>query len=80
MSFRFDGDKDIVRVKKQIEDNFADMKTVEGKSEKVKTLKTSVPDKKDLSDGDTVLYDDGTNVYRYYKSGGRLFRQQLTEV
>ena len=46
----------------------------------MKIIKKSAPKNNELNDGETVVHDDGTNVYRYYKVGGRLFRQTLTEV
>jgi len=79
MKYKFSNTKDNERFKKEIEDNFAAYSTVQEKQQKFKTV-FSQPQAKDYQEGDTVIYDDGTNIYKYYKSNGRLFRQTLTEV
>lgn len=73
-------DSDMQEIQREIEDNLATQNDVNDKYNKVKEIKKSAPKANDLSDGDTRVYDDGTNVYRYYKVGSRLFRQTLTEV
>lgn len=68
-------------MQREIEDKFATYETVQTKQRKFFTV-YSAPLAKDYQDGDTVLYNDGTNTYKYYKSEGRMFRQTdaLTEV
>jgi hypothetical protein len=83
MSYKFrkeHRDPMIADIQRQISDTFAVKDDVDSKYTKVKEVKKSAPKANELKDGDTQLYDDGSNVYRYYKAGGRLFRQTLTEV
>jgi len=65
---------------RQTQDNFANISDLDDKDDKVTDIVHSRPLAKDLKDGQKRLYFDGTNYYRYYKIGGKLFRAQLTEV
>lgn len=81
--FRFQektGDQKIDQRLREIEDNFANTSDLDDKDDKVTNIVHSQPLAKDLKDGQKRLYFDGTNYYRYYKIGGKLFRTQLTEV
>lgn len=74
-------DEKINRMQQEIEDKLATQEAVEERYKKVTTINTSPPKPKDLKDGETVLYFDGTNYYRYYKAGGKLLKTPgLTEV
>ncbi len=66
---------------REIEDNLATQVAVDEKYEKVKVIKKSVPKVTEMKDGETIVYDDGSNIYRYYKVGGKLLKSgALTEV
>ena len=73
-------DSDIADIQRQIADSFATRDQVNDKYVKVATIENSQPKASELKDGETKLYYDGTNHYRYYKAGGKLLRQTLTEV
>lgn len=73
-------DPDVQVIQREIEDKFAIKSDLNDKYNKVASIQKNEPQNKNMSDGETIMYDDGTNVYRYHKTGGRLFKQQLTEV
>jgi len=73
-------DIDIQEIQRDIEDNLADKSDLDMKYTKVTDISKSIPQVTDLNNGETKMFHDGTNYYRYYKVGGNLLRQQLTEV
>ena len=79
--YRFKGSDEPKDIKRQIEDKYATYETVQEKQRKFFVV-YSQPKANDYQDGDTVIYNDGTNVYKYYRAGGKLYRQTdaLTEV
>jgi len=73
-------DSEIANIQRETEDNFAVKSDVNNKYDKVTNIITAVPKLIDMADGETKIYDDGTNLWRYYRAGSRLFKIQLTEV
>jgi len=74
-------DRDINKIQKEIEDNFATKTEINDKEGKIKKYMTVEPELKDLSDGDRVYYYDGTNLYEYRRINGKLYKSQAyTEV
>jgi len=47
---------------------------------KIIAFKKTEPKLTEMKDGDKFAYDDGTNVWRYYRISGKLYKTQLTEV
>jgi len=73
-------DRDIQEIQREIQDKLADKKDIETKEDKVVEVTRNAPSLTSLKNGDKRVYYDGTNYYRYYKIGTRLFKTQLTEV
>lgn len=68
------------QILREIEDGFAEKKSLADKAIKTVGLVKSAPVLKEMSDGDERAYDDGSDVYLYRRVGGRLFKIQMTEV
>jgi len=65
---------------RHIQDNFATNDVVYNKDTKILKLSKTEPKLTELKDGDKDAFNDGSNVWRYYRIDGRLFKTQLTEV
>lgn len=68
------------QILREIEDGFAEKKSLKDKAIKTVNLVKSAPALKEMNDGDERAYDDGSDVYLYRRVGGRLFKIQMTEV
>jgi hypothetical protein len=73
-------DADLNNVLRQIEDNLATQTEVNNKMHKTIAIVTAPPILADMQDGDEKIYNDGSNVYLYRRTGGRLFKLQMTEA
>ena len=73
-------DREIANIQIESQDNFATKLSLSEKYDKVVNIVTTEPKLADLANGETKVYNDGTNVWRYYRVGNRLFKMQLTEV
>jgi len=73
-------DLDIAKIQIEAEDNFATQDDLGDKYDKVTEITTVEPTLTDMQDGETRVYNDGTDIWRYYRVGSRLFKLQFTEV
>lgn len=84
MKFKFKKpheDLEIQEIQRSLEDDLSDKDSeIEKRDIKITEISKSVPQNMNLKKGDKSFYFDGTNYYRYYKIGAKLFRTQLTEV
>lgn len=73
-------DPEIQKIQQESQDNFATRSDVSEKAGKAKSFVAAEPVLTNMSDGDRIPYDDGTNKWIYERIGAKLWKYQLTEV
>jgi hypothetical protein len=71
---------EIQNIQREVEDNFSTKEDVLLKENKVEKAVKEEPQLLSMNNGEKKYYNDGTNVFKYIRVGGKLYKIQLTEV